>query len=83
MGTSAATMSSSLITDICRRVGISPRCSRAARSRNASVLLPETPQARKAASSMRPRVSKCSRVLPMAASTRPTMVAAALPLSCW
>jgi len=40
-----------------RRSGISPRASRAARSRSASSLLPDTPQPRKVASSQRPRVS--------------------------
>jgi hypothetical protein len=45
--------------------------------------LADTPQARIVASSQRASVSQWKRSLPIAVSTRPTMVAAALPLSCW
>ena len=82
-GTSAATMASSAIVDMRRRSGISPRASRSARSRSASSLLPDTPQARSVASSQRASVSQWKRSLAIAVSTRPTIVAAALPLSCW
>jgi hypothetical protein len=81
IGSSAAMIASWCILAICRRPAISPAASRRARSRSARALLPDTPQTRRPGPSIRAKVSACRQAPPIAASTRPTMVAAALPLS--